>query len=99
MRWLDDDPSLARCALLAAAVGFAGNAYFLLGLSSAAAFSAAALLFPMVAAVCLAAIAVIGVREVLPTARCRGRSSSPPAGLWSRRCSASASCRRLRATS
>jgi len=63
---LSEDPALGRCALLACAVGCAGTAYFLLGLSSPAAFSFVALLFPAIAAACLLAITAIGVGEVLP---------------------------------
>jgi hypothetical protein len=66
MDWSRDDPALGRAALIAVAVGFLGNAYFLLGLSSAAAFSAAALVFPALAAAGLIAITLIGLREVMP---------------------------------
>ena len=66
MPWLDDDPDLARSALIGIGVGVAGNVYFLRGLGTGAAFAAPALFFPAVAALGLGAIIWIGARAVMP---------------------------------
>jgi len=62
------DPPLLRCALLGLGVGVLGDAWLLLGLASESAFAAPALVFPAAAAMALAAVTWIGVREILPRA-------------------------------